>query len=71
MVLCKLRYGLVIEQYGQVVQLDYGFNESANVELVKAWLDRNGNLACVRDGDISIVGDGAVCRARDNRKKAA
>jgi hypothetical protein len=70
-VLCKLQHGIVLEQDGQVVQLDYGFNDDADVELVQTWLNRNSNLACVRDGDISIVGDGAVRKARDIKKQVA
>ena len=70
-VLCRLPHGLVIEQDGQVVHLNYGFNDDADVELVRAWLSRHGNLACVRDGQVSIVEDGAVRKARDIKKQVA
>ena len=70
MVLCRLKAGLVIEQDGQVAHLTYGFNEDADVELTQRWLKRNSRLACVRDGQICIVEDGAAPRkARDIRKE--
>lgn len=70
-VLCRLPYGLVIEQDGQVIQLQYGFNDEADVELARAWLARNRNLACVRDAQISIVEDGSARKARDIKKQVA
>lgn len=64
-VLCRLPHGIVLEEAGQVVSLNYGVNDEADVELVQRWLTRNANLACVKNRELCIVQDAAARRARD------
>lgn len=53
-VLCRLPYGLVLDEPHRHVVLQPGVNKRVPRDAIEQWLGRNAHLAAVKRGDISI-----------------